>query len=494
MVGLMVLAACGDNDENLPAGAEPPEFNPGCVNLPGNVDSYSQASDFEPLVRKTLADWDPTGRWFVTRGRVSYWANLHLERLGKEVVRDRRSQYPGRIDDDEVFIRQPLVTGDGEPNPITTRISNLRADGSARIEQAACDTDGCTVCTAVIERAAYNAGEGESDHLSLVGEIALPSDTPVHTVNVRMVGTVAYVVRLDGLFIVETVDPAHPVVLGSWHRTGDRYSNDVKLVEANGRRYALLADSPVDVVDVTDASQAHLVAQVPVEAHTLFTETRDGHTYAYFGALDGTTPVFDISNPEAPQRLGAFDAKATYVHDLMVDNGIAYLNAWEEGFKVVDFTNPSQPLQIGEWKRGLLDENYSHSSWAMHVGGQTVALHGDENWGAHLNVIDVDPASSRFMKPIGRYETRTYVSIHNVMAVGTKAYMTYYQDGVRVLDMQEPTRPKLVGYFNSWDPQGERSTNGFFEGAVGLDVDPIRKLIFVADTPRGLLILRDETP
>jgi hypothetical protein len=62
-----------------------------------------------------------------------------------------------------------------------------------------------------------------------------------------------------------------------------------------------------------------------------------------------------------------------------------------------------------------------------------------------------------------------------------------------VLDMADPAHPKQLGYFNTWDPQGARSSSRFFEGAVGIDVDPVRKLIFVADSPRGLLILRDQT-
>jgi hypothetical protein len=43
------------------------------------------------------------------------------------------------------------------------------------------------------------------------------------------------------------------------------------------------------------------------------------------------------------------------------------------------------------------------------------------------------------------------------------------------------------------DPQDESTTSSIYEGAIGLDVDPARKLIFVADTLRGLLILRDDT-
>ncbi len=63
-----------------------------------------------------------------------------------------------------------------------------------------------------------------------------------------------------------------------------------------------------------------------------------------------------------------------------------------------------------------------------------------------------------------------------------------------VMDLSDPTKPKLIGYYNTWDPQADYTSSGFFEGAVGLDVDQSRKLVFVADSPRGLLILHDDTP
>jgi hypothetical protein len=201
--------------------------------------------------------------------------------------------------------------------------------------------------------------------------------------------------------------------------------------------------------------------------------------------------VFDVTNPEAPVRLSTYQSGASIVHDLMIDNGIAYLNAWEGGFHVVDFTTPTTPVVVGKWRQ--TPTHTSHSSWAMHVGGRTIALHGEEAYAAHLDIVDVVPASPSFMTSIATFKLRDYVSIHNVMAFGNHAYMTYYQDGVRVLDLSDPTNPQQLGYYNTWDPQAPYTSSGFFEGSVGLDVDQARKLIFVADSPRGLLILRDQT-
>ena len=491
-LAFVVTGACGDNtSDDAPPGEEPPEVTPECHHVMGNVDTFNKPEAFQSIVRGTLAGWDPDGRWFLTGTRVGGVSSFHFERHGLQVIVDRDPTFPGTIDDDQLFQRGSYQSTQGDPYTIARRVSNLKSDGTARGERAVCFADGCTVCTAKLERATHNAGEGEGDHLTLASVLKGATWGPGYTFNVRVLGTIAYLIRQDGLHMIETADPDHPVELGTWKRAGDGYSNDVKLVEANGKRYALIADYPVDIVDVTDPTMARLVAQIPVEAHTLFTESRNAHIYAYFGAYDGTCPVFDITNPEAPSRLGAWNANASIVHDLMIDNGIAYLNAWEGGLQVVDFTNPALPTLLGKWPK--TPTATSHSSWAYTAGGRKLALHGEEAYAAHLDIVDVDKTSPTFMASIATFKTRDWVSIHNVMVVGGRAYMSYYQDGIRVLDIATPTAPKQLGYYNTWDPQAAYTTSGFFEGAVGIDVDLARKLIFVADSPRGLLILRDQT-
>jgi hypothetical protein len=347
------------------------------------------------------------------------------------------------------------------------------------------------VCTGQLIRATHNAGEGEGDHIALLGEFADPTWGPGYTFNVRVAGTLAYLIRQDGLHIIETADPAHPVELGHYRRSPLGYSNDVKLVEAGAKRFALLADTPVDVVDVTDPRAPVLAAQIPEGAHTVFTETRNGTTLAYFGGYDGTCPVYDVTDPALPAKLGVYNAGSSLVHDLSVVDGIAYLNAWNVGFVVVDFTTPAAPRLIHSWAPTPI--HTSHSNWTAVIGGHRIALHGEEGYGAKLDILDLE-TSQLVVSPIASWQTRAWISIHNIMVFGTTAYFTYYQDGVRVLDVSDPRKPAQIGYYNTWDPQADYTSSAFFESAVGLDVDRSRKLIFVADSPRGLLILRDDTP
>jgi hypothetical protein len=487
-VAILALVACGSSTapDAMPSLDD---LEIGCVDLPAPV-GFATSADFAPAVPGTLADWRPDGRWFMTGARIAGESSVHFQQVGGQVVVDRDPSQVATLDDTELLHRVELTADDGSTRLVAIRISNLRPDGTARVERGSCADGKCRRCTARLVRATQHAGEGE--RLTLLGELSDPSWPAGVALNVRVAGTFAYLIRRTSLHIIDTSDPSRPVELGRYQRFGESFANDIKLVDAGARRFALIADTPVDVVEVTDPAAPRLVAQIAEESHTLFTETRDGATLAYFGNYDGTCPVYDVTDPTAPRKLGSYDAEASVVHDLSVDNGIAYLNAWEKGFLVVDFTDPATPALLGSWP--VTPTRTSHSNWTTTVGGRRIALHGEEAYNAQLHVVDLEPASPTFMTPVAFYQTRPWISIHNIMAFGTKAYMTYYQDGVRVLDVSDPASPRQVGYFNSWDPDAERSSSSFFEGAIGIDVDLARKLVFVADLPRGLLILRDSTP
>jgi hypothetical protein len=474
-------------------GADPPFVFPehGCAVLDRAL-TFETSQDFAPATPGTLAGWNPDGRWFLTGTPMRGGSSVHYQRTGTQVILDRDPGSTGTIDDTELLARRTTTDTNGTSRVIATRVSNREPDGTARIERALCVNETCEICTATLVRATHNAGEGEGQGITLLSELSNPAWGQGYTFNVRVAGTLAYLIRQDGLHIIETADPVHPVELGHYQRSGTGYSNDVKLVDAGAKRFALIADSPVDIVDVTDPTAPVLAGEIPEAAHTAFTETRDGVTRAYFGSYDGSCPVYDVTDPAQPRKLGRYLVGSSLVHDLSVESGIAYLNAWEAGFLMVDFNTPEVPQLRGRWQ--TTPTRTSHSNWTTTAGGRRIALHGEESYGAHLTIVDIDPGSPTFMQPIATWQTRPWISIHNIMVFGDKAYFTYYQDGVRVLSVADPEHPVQVGYYNTWDPQADSATGAFFESAVGLDVDFARKLIFVADSPRGLLILRDDTP
>jgi hypothetical protein len=323
------------------------------------VHDFASADAFGPAAPGTLAGWDPTGRWFLTgiavAGEVS---SVMLKPLGGGAITVDGAATPGTMDETQVFWSGAVQNG--SEVLVATRISNLLSDGTLRAQHASCDGTTCSVCTAIAVRATHFNNEGEGDHISLVGELRGTDWGPGYTFNVRMMGTLAYLIRQDGLHIIETADPAHPTELGHYRRSGNGYSNDIKLVQTATRRYAVIADFPIDVVDVTDPAHPLLAGNIAEEAHTLAVEQRDGKVYAYLGNYDGNCPIYDVTDPTAAVKLGTFASGGQLVHDLSVDNGIAYLNAWDAGFLVVDYTTPATPKLLGTW--GPTPTKTSHSN------------------------------------------------------------------------------------------------------------------------------------
>jgi hypothetical protein len=317
------------------------------------------------------------------------------------------------------------------------------------------------------------------------------------SVNVRVAGDLAYVARYqDGLRIVDVSDPASPTEVG--HLATEfpddfEIYNDVKLVDGpGGERFALMASNLVGVVvvDVTDPAAPEIVGHFgstpfpgePKNVHTLFV---DGGK-AYIAIRDYGLEIFDLADPRAPVRLGRFSPDG-YLHDLYVSGDRAYLNFWELGMAIVDVSDPTQPVEVG-WFSDY-GEDSSHSNWVTEVGGRKIAVHGDEQWGAHVHIVDVTEGTGAFGTSIAEWETRPEVSVHNIMAFGDRAVLAHYQDGVRVLDLSDPAAPALVAHYNTWPGYDPDYGYSFFESAVGIDVDVVRGRIYVADSHRGLLIL-----
>jgi hypothetical protein len=409
-----------------------------------------------------------------------------------------------RLSADDFFIRLE-VNSNGEERVLTVDLCQVLEDGALAGKIASCFGDQCIVG----EVEAFPVApldEPEAENMTLVAQWEGEGGSWGEDValNVRHLGTVAYLVRAsDGLRIVDLADPAQPVDLGHLPApfAPDEYYNDIKVAEAgDGRVYAYLGSNlrGVVVADVTDAADPVEVATFPeppiaggqVNVHTLFTE--GDRVYAAHTSIGGLE-IYDVADPTSPVQLGTYvhpDASIAggYVHDLFVQDGVAYLNYWNLGLVVVDTADdPADPTVLGVFDD--YDRRTSHSNWVTEVGGRRVAIHGDEDFDAHVRVIDVDPASETAFQEIGSYQTRPAVSVHNIMAVGELALVAHYQDGLRVLDVSDPTSPVEVAHFATWPGTRPDYGQSFFEGVIGVDYDADRELVLLADSHRGLLVL-----
>ena len=405
-------------------------------------------------------------------------------------------------------------TRNGVPNTrITKRVftaCTLPSANEVLGNLTACDTAGanCTQGTFRMIRLQRRPGEGEkSDNITKLAEYQGPSWQSI-TANVRVDAArqLAVMARYDdGLYILSLhPGPPYTITEVGHHATEDagmmtyEIYNDVKLIDANGKHYALMASSTHGVVvfDITDPTtpviKAHMRDGENVHTHFIVGTT------VYVADIDfGGIYIFDITNPEAPIEKSSFAYQApnpppnppidnlsgVFVHDLFVEPGRAYLSYWGAGLVIVDVTNSTAPHQLGEFTYNRMSD---HSVWAGTINGRRVALIGDEDFSAHGRELDVtDPAHPTL---IGEYgQDRPQVSIHNIMVDGDKAYVAWYMDGLRILQLSDTAAPTLIGYFNTWSP-GPNSGYSFYESAIGLD--KIGNIVYLADEDRGLIVLQ----
>jgi hypothetical protein len=288
---------------------------------------------------------------------------------------------------------------------------------------------------------------------------------------------------------------------------GANYFNDVKLFHVGERRYAALADNIIGMViyDVTDPTDPIFVSSFFPELsvynrlnnHTLAIVGTTAYMANYNGSemLDpqggsGGLLIVDLSDPSHPVELGrwlATEVDGTFVHDLYVEDGVAYLCTWEAGLTLLDVHDPANPFVLG---RFTYDRMTSHSVWVTRAGGRLVAVHGDEDFGSHLRVVDVDPNSGEYLQEIGALQLRPEVSIHNIMARGDKVISAWYQDGLRLVDLSDPTQPRLSSWYNTWDGMADPNNgHSFYEGIIG--VDEADGKIYAMDIAKGLFVFEE---
>ena len=92
-----------------------------------------------------------------------------------------------------------------------------------------------------------------------------------------------------------------------------------------------------------------------------------------------------------------------------------------------------------------------------------------------LNVTDLSKPTE-----VSRLSTREGVSIHNVQMVDGVAYISYYIDGLRVVDLREPENPREVGHFDTVSEEDERD---IFQGAWGVRVN--EDIVYISDIETG---------
>ncbi len=307
----------------------------------------------------------------------------------------------------------------------------------------------------------------------------------------------------DGYALVFDITDMNNIVKTDSIRIDARTINDVT-VSPDGR-YGVLtregASNRVNGVVILDlATPAH-----PRVASTFDEDLTGGvhnafATNDYLYAISGGQKyiIIDVRDITKPKRVGEYRYPGARIHDLWVNNGIAYSAQGGIGAVIVDVGNgkyggtPQNPKLINVFPINSGHEIYPYFQKAT---GKTYLFLGDEEmsrqgrvWegtnyratlgspggvaqtsGGYVHIIDAtDPMN---MKKVGRYHLEDYGS-HDIIVEDDVLYQAYYDGGVRVVDVSGELLGNLaeqkreIAVFKSYDPKGHTANAPFVMNAM----------------------------
>lgn len=135
------------------------------------------------------------------------------------------------------------------------------------------------------------------------------------------------------------------------------------------------------------------------------------------------------------------------------------------------------------------------------ASGETVSASAVPNRWSGLRIWDYsDPANpvlaSTFDTPCSAdplhatCDPRGTYSSHNVIVEGTKAYVSWYSEGVVVIDVADPYHPVEVGRYHESGPDFE-ARNGGIQDVWGIYKEPRKPWIYASDRNGGLYVLQE---
>jgi choice-of-anchor B domain-containing protein len=329
--------------------------------------------------------------------------------------------------------------------------------------------------------------------MELVSHLPLSTST-----DVSATGNLVFVARENaGVSIVDVSDPASPLLLSTWrHPTAPQVTRDVRPLA--GHLYVSNEAGGPDglfVLDLGDPASPSLVNALgfrlgfPENVHNLW--AANDHLYLAGLGPSGGNVIVRVTDPTMPELLANLEVG---VHDNTVAGTTLYTAGGFDGLYLFDVADPSNPVELSHYSSSTPDTAYyAHNAWPIderHVLLGEEAQIPPQGFGrGSLRVIDFQDLEHPVA--VARWYTENakddpLITVHNVYVVGVFAYVSHYQDGVRILDVSDPREPVEVGWYDTF-PESPRS---LFEGCWGVYPFQWNDRIFATDRTHGLFVLR----
>jgi hypothetical protein len=289
----------------------------------------------------------------------------------------------------------------------------------------------------------------------------------------------------DVLYAVDISDPSNPVVTDSLV-ANTRRVNDV-MTTPDGRYLVHTREGAADrrngivIAQIYDPAHPQVIAEftegVTAGVHSAFVYRQEQYGTHVYLTNNGTQAlhIVDITDPYNPREVGRWRSPSVRgggsLHDVDVQDGMAYLSNWNDGLIILDIGNgmrggsPSNPVFVSQYRYDLNDLyrqveaaggpgfiRGTHTAWRhrdyVFIADEVFpasAVEGAKDAAAfraygRLQVIDI----SDIEKPrsVAWYEPE-FGGVHNVWIADDTLYLGAYNAGFRTFDISGELRGDL---------------------------------------------------
>jgi len=337
-------------------------------------------------------------------------------------------------------------------------------------------------------RIARRAGESESSRVELVSETVL---TRGFARDVFVDSGHAYVVaHEEGLFVYDLSNKQLPLKVAERKPLEGESWNQVQVRQQT--LYIASSTRGVLVFDLSDPKSPSAPKVVPGGVNVTGMTFDGNWLYAASPSPNAEILILDATVARSPVITRRYYVEQSnpilgdLPWDVAVQDNRLYVSHGTYGLTISDVSDPSKPTLLGNFE---YSGGYTRRAAVFRSGNATVAFEAGEGWDAHLRVLDV--TAPKVVTQMSEFRLRPEASISAMALAGTRLYLGHYQDGLRILDVSNPNALRPVGYFNTWRESDPGRGSTFFEGVSDVAV-PGDGYIYVAETSRGLLILREQ--
>jgi len=257
-------------------------------------------------------------------------------------------------------------------------------------------------------------------------------------------------------------------------------------VQVHGRYLFIALSGRMEWYDILEPTQPKLVKRFepspPINPHTFFVAGNALYV-ADLAFSPWSIRVFDITDKKNPRLLTSISDPLWNIHDMTVIRKRLY-GAWISGSGGLLLTDVSQPAAPKELAKIRYPQAATHNAWPTEDEKYILTTDEVSTSRNNLKIWDVrTPGQLMKVADFTPPQVGANSIIHNVYVRGKYAYASYYCDGLRIFDINDPTQPREVAFY---DFNTNTNCTGF---GSNWGVYPFANLIYASDMNTGLYVL-----